>query len=30
MRMHREREMDDELYLAGEKVQPGTYRQIGE
>jgi hypothetical protein len=24
-----ERELDDELFLAGEKVRPGTYRQIG-
>ena len=29
MRPHRERELDDELFLAGEKVRPGTYRQIG-
>ncbi len=25
----REREFDDELFLAGERVRPGTYRQIG-
>lgn len=29
MRTHRERESEDELFLAGERVKPGTYRQIG-
>jgi hypothetical protein len=29
MMPQRERELDDELFLAGEKVRPGTYRQIG-
>ena len=29
MRTHKEREMDEELFLAGEKVRPGTYRQVG-
>jgi hypothetical protein len=24
-----ERELDDELFLAGERVRPGTYRQVG-
>jgi len=25
----KDRELDDELFLAGEKVRPGTYRQVG-
>jgi len=29
MRQQRERELDDELFLAGERVMPGTYRQVG-
>ncbi len=29
MRPQRERELDDELFLAGERVRPGTYRQLG-
>ena len=29
MRLQREHELEAELYLAGEKVRPGTYRQIG-
>ena len=29
MRSHRERELEEELFLAGERVRPGTYRQIG-
>lgn len=29
MLYQKERELDDELFLAGEKVRPGTYRQVG-
>ena len=29
MRPHTDRETNDELFLAGERVRPGTYRQIG-
>ena len=29
MRPQRERELDDELFLAGERVRSGTYRQLG-
>ena len=29
MLVHQNRELDDEFFLAGEKVRPGKYRQIG-
>ena len=29
MLLRNDRELDDELFLAGEKVRPGMYRQIG-
>ena len=29
MSERKDRELDDQLFLAGEKVRPGTYRQVG-
>ena len=29
MWQRKERELDDELFLAGERVRPGMYRQVG-
>ena len=29
MRLQRDNDLEVELFLAGEKVRPGTYRQIG-
>jgi hypothetical protein len=29
MLVHHERELEDEFFLAGEKVRPGRYRRIG-